>query len=374
MKSFLKNYKAIAIGLFITVVLTSILLTSNLILIDNEAIIENVFIFILWWSIISVAIHNIHFFIKNKIVVYKILALLAIIGVTIGIDVYQNTPDNPITIIMVVLFWIVASYLFVPTFFKKYKLPILIIYGAVLAYFLYVRLGYETTNYFKFYKERVTGLFIIPIPVIIALYLFEQWKWLKNLKIKKDKAELALLKSQVNPHFFFNTLNNLYGLTIQKSDQAPEVVLKLSEMMRYTIYQGKKDLVPLNDEIVYLENYIELHKIRFKKNVDIKFNHSIEKEYKIAPLMFIILLENAFKHGVERLTENAYIHINLIAKSDKIIFSIINNFEAKDIEDEKGIGLSNLKERLELIYPNKYELKIEEKDKTYKALLELSIS
>ena len=100
---------------------------------------------------------------------------------------------------------------------------------------------------------------------MILGWLFQQWKWLKTLESKKSKAELSLLKSQINPHFFFNTLNNLYGLTVEKSDDAPNVVLKLSDMMRYTIYMGKEDLVPLKDEVDYLQNYIELHKIRYQK-------------------------------------------------------------------------------------------------------------
>ena len=100
------------------------------------------------------------------------------------------------------------------------------------------------------------------------------------MKIEKGKAELELLKSQINPHFLFNTLNNLYGLIVEKSDEAPEVVLKLSDMLRYTIYEGKEEFVFLKNEIVYLENYIALHKIRYQKNVDIFFNHKTEKDLK----------------------------------------------------------------------------------------------
>ncbi|GFZ93618.1 hypothetical protein GCM10011531_26980 [Aquaticitalea lipolytica] len=254
----------------------------------------------------------------------------------------------------------------------KYRIPILLIYGGTLSYFIYVRLGYDTSIYFKEYKENVINLLLIPIPVIALLYFFEQWKWLKHLKAKKDKAELTLLKSQINPHFFFNTLNNLYGLTVEKSDKAPEVVLKLSDMMRYTIYEGKKDFVSLKDEISYLESYIELHKIRFQKRADIKFNYDLEKDYQITPLLFIVMLENAFKHGVESLMEDAYIHVDIKANSNKIVFQIENNFEEKDIEHHKGIGLSNLKERLEITYPNKHKLIIEETKHTYKAMLELN--
>ena len=141
---------------------------------------------------------------------------------------------------------------------------------------------------------------------------------MKTIESKKTKAELSLLKSQINPHFFFNTLNNLYGLILEKSDDAPNVVLKLSDIMRYTIYMGKEDVIPLKDEIEYLKNYIELHKIRYQKRVDIVFNHSQEMNCQIAPLLFIIPLENAFKHGVESLTKDAYINVNI-----KINFAFI---------------------------------------------------
>jgi hypothetical protein len=374
MNSFIKNYKAIIFGLLIASFLTILLHSVDFILINSNAIAENLTIFLFWWLIFSIGIHNVSFFKENKNVTIKIIGLVALLILTVFVDTKLEIPDNPITITLIVVFWIGICYLLAPKFFNKYKLPILILYGIILTYFIYVRFGYDTTSYFNDHKESVVGLLLIPIPVIFLLYLFEQWKWLKNLKSKKDKAELALLKSQVNPHFFFNTLNNLYGLTVEKSDDAPEVVLKLSDMMRYTIYEGKKDYVSLNAEITYLENYIELHKIRFQKKVDIKFNHSIEKDYEVAPLLFIILLENAFKHGIESLAQDAYIDISLKASSKRIIFSIENNFDPKSTETENGIGLTNLKERLHLLYPKKHILKIEENMPKYKATLELEIS
>ncbi|MDN5201014.1 histidine kinase [Fulvivirgaceae bacterium BMA10] len=218
-------------------------------------------------------------------------------------------------------------------------------------------------------------MFILLIFYVVISWLFEQWRNIKQLKSDKISAELMLLKSQINPHFFFNTLNNLYGLTVEKSDKAPEVVLKISDMMRYTIYEGKKDKVPLEDELEYLKNYIELHKIRYHKKVDIQFNHHIQgDEYEITPLLYIILLENAFKHGVENLTDDAYIKIQLIAGNDKILFAIENNFDPNEIEEKDGIGLGNLRRRLELLYPKKHKLSFSNKDKIYKAQLDLELN
>lgn len=207
---------------------------------------------------------------------------------------------------------------------------------------------------------------------IIFSWLFEKWRLIRQLKNEKMKAELMLLKSQINPHFFFNTLNNLYGLTVEKSDLAPEVVLKISDMMRYTIYEGQKDQVPLRDELEYLETYIELHKIRYQKKVDINFTSQIQGEaFNITPLLFIILLENAFKHGVDSLTENAYVHLSLIAGNDKVLFAIENNYDPNEGSEADGIGLENLKRRLELLYPEKHRLAINDEDAVYKVQLEI---
>jgi len=223
----------------------------------------------------------------------------------------------------------------------------------------------------------IIALIYFPIMFLLAAgWIFKQIKSIITLKNEKSKAELALLKSQINPHFLFNTLNNLYGLTVEKSDDAPEVVLKLSDMLSYTIYEGKENMVPLKNEISYLENYIALHKIRYHNNLDIIFNSQITGSFKIAPLLFIILLENAFKHGVERLTEKSYIHIDLKAENDTVIFNIENNFELNDTPIKargKGIGLENLKERLKIIYPKTSSLEIEQTDSVYKATLKIDI-
>ncbi len=217
-------------------------------------------------------------------------------------------------------------------------------------------------------------LLILLICYVVLSWIIEQWKKIRSLKSESAKAELMLLKSQINPHFFFNTLNNLYGLTVEKSDQAPEVVLKISEMMRYTIYEGKKDKVLLEDELEYLKSYIELHKMRYHKDVDIQFYHQIiGEDYLVTPLLYIILLENAFKHGVENLTTGAYIHISLIAGNERVTFAIENNFDPSEINENKGIGLENLQRRLELIYPDKHHLSLTDQDDIFKAQLELEI-
>lgn len=221
------------------------------------------------------------------------------------------------------------------------------------------------------FVEFLAFYFII-VFITIAHWLFKQIKSIIRLKNEKAKTELMHLKSQVNPHFFFNMLNNLYGLVGKDAKKAQELILKLSDMMRYSIYDGEKDTVLLSEEVTYLENYIELHKMRYHKTIDVKFNIEMkDNDYEIMPLLFIILLENAFKHGVENLRENAYVHINLVAQNNQVSFEIENNFDATQTHHDTGIGLKNLKRRLELVYPKNHTLTFSKKENIYNAKLNI---
>jgi len=213
-------------------------------------------------------------------------------------------------------------------------------------------------------------LYFLLLIFLLSRWIFIQLKSVIRLKDEKAKTELLHLKSQVNPHFFFNMLNNLYGLVDKDSKKAQELILKLSDMMRYSIYEGQKDRVSLSDEIDYLQNYIALHKMRYHKTIDVVFNHQIgETDFRIMPLLFIILLENAFKHGVENLRENAYVHLHLMAENNEISFDIENNFDPAQDNEQEGIGLNNLKRRLELVYPNSHTLSFSKTNDIYKARL-----
>jgi LytS/YehU family sensor histidine kinase len=205
----------------------------------------------------------------------------------------------------------------------------------------------------------------------IGVYWFtNQVISIKRLKNEKITSELMLLKSQVNPHFFFNILNNLYGLVSKDSIKAQELILKLSDMMRYSIYEGEKELVTLNQEVEYMKNYMEIHKMRYHKHIDLDFKCNINENCKVVPLLFIILLENAFKHGVENLRENANVKVNMTSSNNEINFVIENNYDNTEIEKTiPGIGLKNLKRRLELTYPNKHALIFTKFENVYKAQL-----
>lgn len=229
-----------------------------------------------------------------------------------------------------------------------------VVYGALL-YLIYQQDNADLLLVF------LTISLIAPI-VYLLNDRFKQQQHIAHLHEETLKAELNLLKSQINPHFFFNTLNNLYGLAIEKSDDTQEVIYKLSQMMRFTIYEGRKNTVSVADEIAYLNNFIELNLIRYKDAIEIDFKQEIQDtEQRIPPLLFINLLENAFKHGVATQTEDQFIHFSLATNKTNICFNIENNFdvnvlvESKEKRSAGGLGMENLSRRLELLFPNKHQ-------------------
>jgi two-component system sensor histidine kinase AlgZ len=219
----------------------------------------------------------------------------------------------------------------------------------------------------------IIAIFYFPLLIVLIMrWFFKQTSAILTLKNENAKTELLHLKSQVNPHFFFNMLNNLYGLVGTDAKKAQDLILKLSDMMRYSIYEGEKELVTLEEEEDYLKNYIELHKMRYRKEIDVKFTNDISENHKVMPLLFIILLENAFKHGVENLRKDAYVYVNISTQGNNIQFTVENNFDSTEITKNHGIGLKNLKRRLELGYLNKHSLSVTSTNEIYKVALTIS--
>ncbi len=371
MKSFLKKYSAFIYGLILFRVLVLLLTYFDVIYIDNSEYLSNALSFFFYWMLFSLPIYYFSFFKKHLSITLKLAGIILLFILVIVNDINAEIIDNPITFIGIIITGLGFFSIIATNFFKKYALFTIVFYVLSIGYFLYIRVYIDDLNVYLQQEKEIKIILTIPFFVLILGWVFQQWKWFKTIESKKSKAELALLKSQINPHFFFNTLNNLYGLTVEKSDDAPNVVLKLSDMMRYTIYMGKEDLVSLKDEINYLQNYIELHKIRYQKKVDIQFNFNNVSNYQVPPLLYIIALENAFKHGVEKLTENAYIHINILAENNSILFEIENNYEQLKTNSEAGIGLKNLKQRLKLLYPKKHQITIDKSDTVYKLVIKI---
>ena len=229
-----------------------------------------------------------------------------------------------------------------------------------------------TTGTDGFLKNTIRILLALEIAYLIFSWIYNYQKGIQKLKNDKLEAELMLLKNQINPHFFFNTLNNLYSLIKKDADAAQDYVLKLSDLMRFTIYDSGKEKVQLKDEIDYLINYIELQTARYHKDIDVNFEKTIKNsEASVAPLLFIILLENAFKHGVEKATENAFVHIQLIEDDYKISFTVKNNYDVEEPPKSNGIGLKNLNDRLNLLYPNSHKLCTSTEKNIYTTTLEI---
>jgi len=200
---------------------------------------------------------------------------------------------------------------------------------------------------------------------------FEAQKYKDELVKERQASEIALLRSQINPHFLFNTLNNIYSLVYNKSDEAPEAVMKLSSLMRYMLYESDADFVSVGKEVEYLNSFIELQQLRLaqKSFVEIKVLGSMENR-TIAPMLLIPFVENAFKHGEKN--HEPGIVISLVLEPERIQFSVENFLKSKNqfsADDSGGFGLQNIKRRLGLLYPDKHDLNIIISDSTYKVQL-----
>lgn len=296
-----------------------------------------------------------------------------------------------------------------------------VVFYAAIVYFnlLYLIPHYLTKNRFLTYIALlVTACAVItPLKIVVFYFRFwdlpqmqdalvrnQGWYFLSNLFIATSstifniisdwakqqrrsqelenqtmQSELRFLKSQINPHFLFNTLNNLYALTLKKSDEAPEIVIKLSEMMRYMLYECNEKRVLLSKEVNYLQNYLDLERLRQGKDTEINFTVSGHiSNQQIAPLMFIPFLENSFKHGLNHLLAKGFVNISLSADEHYVQFHIENSKpDTQPMRDHQrpsgGIGLVNVHRRLSLLYPDRYELHIEDSPNVYAVTLSVEL-
>lgn len=235
--------------------------------------------------------------------------------------------------------------------------------------------GADAPNAFwAIYIGSIFFLMIITIPLTILIQWISMAKKVNSLEKEKIDNELSLLKQQINPHFFFNTLNNIYAMSRKKNKDTPEAILQLSDLMRYVIYKGKESTVTLKEEIKYIEDYIKLQQLRLSQSFDYKFEIDLQDpELKITPLLYIILIENAFKHGIELASEECFLHLTINQIGKQVTFSARNSIEDNNLVRNPGVGLENLKRRLELIYPNSHRLNIEKSNRYYKVNLSIDL-
>jgi LytS/YehU family sensor histidine kinase len=223
------------------------------------------------------------------------------------------------------------------------------------------------------------AIFLLVFAVGISISVLQQWLKVERTKEKIEKemlqTELSFLKTQINPHFFFNTLNNIYSLAIIGSDKTPSAILKLSAIMRYILTETKNDWVPLQSEIDFLNDYIALQKVRLTESVTLTFKvEGNIQQQRIAPLILIPFVENAFKYGVSTI-ESTFIHIVLSVQNNIITFSVLNKIatnEGNTLTETTGIGIKNVERRLALLYPNKHELLIKKEKDMFRVVLTIT--
>ena len=219
--------------------------------------------------------------------------------------------------------------------------------------------------------------YIAPLLFSIAIKTTRRWVKTEAERIEatnyKLQSELKHLHYQLQPHFFFNALNNIYSLVDISQDQAKKSIHSLSKLMRYMLYETTMDVVPLSKEIDFIKKYIELMSLRVSNKTDIRSNFPTDTSgIQIAPLLFISLIENAFKHGVSA-TKESHIQFNMTCDGKKVLFTIENDNFPKEQDDKSGsgIGLRNLEKRLELLYPERHSFNSELKDNRYRVTLEI---
>jgi sensor histidine kinase YesM len=269
-------------------------------------------------------------------------------------------------------------YLFIPNFLVKRKF--ILFFGGYLLTLIaakyiseFIAVQTVSNHLFKGFQRRV-GHFITPFVNVSSIaasiklikYFYFQEKKALAAKQEQTHAELELLKSQVHPHFLFNTLNNLFAHTLRKSPESPKIVVGLSDLLRFMIYESRVELIPLDQEIKLLNNYIGLEKLRYGNELDISFTYSGDIENKlIRPLLLLPLVENSFMQGVSQQLEQKWISLDIHVEGNTLKFKLSNSSDDDDDPNRSPMlieeaGVENVKKRLELLYPQRHTLMIRE--------------
>ncbi|MEM8523604.1 MAG: histidine kinase [Bacteroidota bacterium] len=286
------------------------------------------------------------------------------------------------------------AYFLMPQFLYKEQYGAFLIWSvlallffAILLYLIYAYFVHPIifldAEYYTIEQFAYKGIQLIYITALVASikffqnYLHEQQRN-QTLMRQKVEAELKYLRNQIQPHFLFNTLNNIYGMVLSDDKNAGEAIVKLSNLLSFMLYEGNTEAILLSKEVEMLESYIELERLRYQRKLD--FNSSKNKitaGLKIAPLLLMPFVENAFKHGPAKEEQQSFINLSLEVQQNILYFSIDNSYnkEVKTSNDyiQSGIGLENIKKRLSLLYPDKHSLNISEGN-TFEVSLMIDLS
>jgi two-component system LytT family sensor kinase len=297
----------------------------------------------------------------------------------------------PVTIATtyVSIYKLIPYYLFTKRYlsFIIYSIYTVIISGYLIMVTIFFSLIYLAGFEYREMNPITRNIILVTTAVFLVVIIVSAFKLVKlNLvstaktsslekkiletQLKLKEQELRYLKMQIHPHFLFNTLNTLYGFALKKADETPEMILKLSNLLDYLLYQVDKPFVLLAEEINHIYDYIELEKMRFNNTLQVEFRIiNIINSIKIAPMLLIPFVENSFKHGS---IQNGVLNINIdLSCDEKQLYFLIENTHSERNKNNSGIGLENIKKRLELLYNNKYELKIEESVDNFKVTLKI---
>ena len=296
--------------------------------------------------------------------------------------------------LFLITFFYLNLYLFLPSLYYKnnrlfYFLVITLFMVLVFSLPSFINKGALENNHIfltgnkppnRPYPDKIFGLlyFVIIWFLSSIICLADRYRQMeqrnKEMKVQQLNAELSYLKAQINPHFLFNILNNIYSLAICENEQTPEAILKLSAIMRYVTEDATADTVPLQKEIDYLQNYIALQQLRSNNKLEIKFIISGDLQHnKIAPLLLINFIENAFKYGVSNHIP-CYVHIEIFILNNNISLKVNNKIISGIVTESTFTGANNTLRRLELQYPNKHSLQINDQDHLYKIFLQINLA
>ncbi len=301
------------------------------------------------------------------------LFLMPITIATTYVSIYKLIPDYLIT----KRYFLFGLYSFYTLVISTYLIMLSIFFSLIyLAKFEFSEMNPLTKNILLVTTAVYLVIFIVSAFKLLKLNLQQtekakvlETKFLET-RLKLKEQELKYLKMQIHPHFLFNTLNTLYGFALKKADETPEMILKLSNLLDYLLYQADKPFVSLREEIDHIKDYIALEKMRFHDTLQVSISEeNVTNQQQIAPMLFIPFVENSFKHG-KIINDVLEIEISITVENDTVHFIIGNgNNDMGQIDD--GIGLTNIRKRLELIYENKYQLTIESKTESYSVKLSI---
>jgi sensor histidine kinase YesM len=353
------------------------------------------------------SIHFLDRLLQNRIALHVlfwlfVLFLAPLIADSSIIEVWQSLLYRGVGLPVKIIATYFLAYYLIPNYFHKEKYFQFTIYFVVSSVVFSVIYRFnnvhiaETLAGYEGYKESLWEMIVhydhtilgyigrvysMTIPFIFIKMLKSRGAEKRKVdRLEKEKidAELNFLKAQIHPHFLFNTLNNLYVLTLKKSDQAPDVVSKLSEMLDYMLYQCKEDKVLVTKEVDLLQHYLDLEKLRYGNRLQLTFDHTLDDQTaQIAPLILISIVENAFKHGVSGSIQQPVVTITMSIAKGVLYIRVYNTKPEIPQTDEmgykKGIGETNVKRQLELIYPDRYEWNYEESATSYEVNLSIQL-